>query len=213
MCKKVENVPKKTNVCRHYKLVHDIVLPAGKQKQIINANAIPVNHEFICPSCLETFESLEDQGIHLESHIITSVLDTPKEGDGLALTNSLGELVSIIDPRLPHHPVSKPITVVTQSRTYDEAVLHACNVSNTSDQEKCKTLYVVDLLSLRPFSHVDENSYEENGLASQRLMNKISGEYQAIKSILPLKWSFKSMNASICINCSPEIVPALTVTD
>lgn len=71
LCKKVENVPKKANLRRHYKLVHDIVLPAGKQKQTINANAIPVNHEFICPSCLETFESLEDQGIHLESHIIT----------------------------------------------------------------------------------------------------------------------------------------------
>ncbi|KAI9493861.1 hypothetical protein BDB00DRAFT_348361 [Zychaea mexicana] len=38
----------------------------------------------------------------------------------------------------------------------------------------------------------------------------MSGEYQAIKSILPLKRSFESMNASICINCSPEIVPALT---
>lgn len=118
--------------------------------------------------------------------------------------------MSIIDPRLPHYPVSKPITVVTQGRTYDEAVLHACNVSNASDQEKCKTLYVVDSLSLRPFSHVDANGCEENGLASQRLVNKMSGEYQAIKSILPLKRSFESMNASICINCSPEIVPALT---
>ncbi|KAG1040775.1 hypothetical protein G6F43_012219 [Rhizopus delemar] len=106
---------------------------------------------------------------------------TPNEGDGLAPTNSLGESVSIIDPRLPHYPVSKPITVVTQ-----------------------------DSLSLRPFSHVDANGCEENGLASQHLVNKMSGEYQAIKSILPLKRSFESMNASICINCSLEIVPALT---
>ncbi|KAI9317870.1 hypothetical protein BX666DRAFT_1932193 [Dichotomocladium elegans] len=81
---------------------------------------------------------------------------------------------------------------------------------DASDQEKCKTLYVVDSLSLRPFSHVDTNGCEENGLASQRLVNKMPGEYPAIKSILPLKRSFESMNASICINCSPAIVPALT---
>ena len=29
LCKKVENVPKKANLRRHYKLVHDIVRPAG----------------------------------------------------------------------------------------------------------------------------------------------------------------------------------------
>lgn len=44
LCKKVENVPKKANLRRHYKLVHDIALPAGKQKQTIKANAILIIH-------------------------------------------------------------------------------------------------------------------------------------------------------------------------
>lgn len=233
LCKKVENVPKKANLRRHYKLVHDIVLPAGKQKQTSKVNAIP-SQPWIHLSILPEYfwinwrprYSFGEPHHHVRKRFIniringtqntfpvdfySSVLDTPNGGDGLAPTNSLGVSVSIIDLRLPHFSVSKPITVVTQSRTYDEAVLHACNISNASNQEKCKTFYVVDSLSSRPFSHVDANGCEENGLASQRLVNEMSGEYQAIKSILPLKRSFESMNANICINYSPEIVPALT---
>lgn len=59
--------------------------------------------------------------------------------------------------QIPARP--EPIVKDISRRKYDEAVLQACNMLDKSSEERSKTLWIVDILKLRPFAMTDVHGF------------------------------------------------------
>ncbi|CEJ00250.1 hypothetical protein RMCBS344292_14311 [Rhizopus microsporus] len=91
-------------------------------------------------------------------------------------------------------------------RTYNEAITYACQQKGT-ENDKNKTMFIVDTLSLKPFAILDNHGNEENALAHDTIVNKLVTKHDSIKSIPTMKRPYKDDSAtnSLCINCSSQV--------
>ncbi|CAO3565325.1 unnamed protein product [Mortierella alpina] len=73
-------------------------------------------------------------------------------------------------------------------RDHDVAVLSACNLLDESDEEKCKTLFIVDALKLRPFALQSDLGVEQYALAHKSILDKlVIGEVAVAATDIPRK--------------------------
>lgn len=95
------------------------------------------------------------------------------------------------------------------NRSHDEAILHACDSQVGTLDEKKKTLFLVDYLSLTPFALVDANGNEETALTSKHIIAKLP-DHLHIRPILPAKRPFYDTdNDSLCTKCTTIAAPGL----
>lgn len=59
-------------------------------------------------------------------------------------------------------------------RSFEEAVLYACNQVHQPRQEQNKTLWIVDNMDLKSVSIMNEEGVEENLLGSQNIINNLA---------------------------------------
>jgi hypothetical protein len=64
--------------------------------------------------------------------------------------------------------------LIPVKRSYDEAILHACNQKNVSRREQIKTLYIIDSMNLKPISIMTEDGTEDNLLGNATSVNVLA---------------------------------------
>ncbi|KAG2226976.1 hypothetical protein INT45_006383 [Circinella minor] len=92
---------------------------------------------------------------------------------------------------------------IKKRRTYNEAAISACHKEGSTQYDKNNTSYILQNLSLHPFSVVDNEGNEENALAHSTVINKLVSKHNAIRAITPLKRLCE--DSLMCISCSPSI--------
>lgn len=127
--------------------------------------------------------------------------------------SELNEALPIIKPnlKLDIPPTTQSILNPTKKlRAYNEAITYVCQQSGTENDKK-KTMFMVDTLSLKPFAILDKNGNEENALAHKTIVNKLLTNYDFIKSIPTMKRPYEddSDTSSLCINCLSQDHPEL----
>ncbi|KAG0195624.1 hypothetical protein BGX28_000978, partial [Mortierella sp. GBA30] len=94
------------------------------------------------------------------------------------------------------------------SQDHDSAVLFACNQGNEADEEKYKTLCIVNALELRPFGLRDKFGIERYALAHATVVHKLTlGEVAVCSTNLPIKK--RKLGNKHCSACSVNAVPGL----
>ncbi|KAI7899156.1 uncharacterized protein BX663DRAFT_545122 [Cokeromyces recurvatus] len=99
------------------------------------------------------------------------------------------ESLPIIKPALmlempsAEHIIDRPMKKL---RTYEEAITHACQQKG-SEQDKNKTIFILDNLSVRPFAILDDQGNEENALVHSTIINKLVLKHDSIKPIVPTR--------------------------
>ncbi|GAA5816879.1 hypothetical protein MFLAVUS_010413 [Mucor flavus] len=228
------NVPSANTLIRLLKMAGDILYSSTAKSAEKYPNAI-IKHG--CISCNATFDSKEDYANHISNeHIIREesinqkinayATDEDIEDDNIGLDTIATDLDNgdltpedFISERNEALPIIKPnlkldMPSATQiidkptkkPRTYNEAISHACQQKGT-ENDKNKTIFVVDTLSLKPFTILDSHGKEENALAHDTVVNKLVTEHDYIKSIPTTKRPYEGDNAtdSLCINCSSQV--------
>ncbi|KAG0737105.1 hypothetical protein G6F62_010410 [Rhizopus arrhizus] len=119
------------------------------------------------------------------------------------------EALPIIRPnlKLDMPSTTQSIDKLTKKlRTYNEAITHACQQKG-AENDKNKTMFIVDTLSLKPFAILDNHGNEENALAHDTIVNKLVTKHDSIKSIPTMKRPYEDDSAtnSLCINCSSQV--------
>ncbi|KAI8367467.1 uncharacterized protein BYT42DRAFT_617893 [Radiomyces spectabilis] len=79
-------------------------------------------------------------------------------------------------------------------RTYDETVLYSRQQQNTSDEEKMRTLCLVDALALQPIAFTGGQGIEQNVLIHPAVTEKLVNTSEFIKPILPSNRRFSDIN-------------------
>ncbi|KAI8333140.1 hypothetical protein BC941DRAFT_121165, partial [Chlamydoabsidia padenii] len=105
-----------------------------------------------------------------------------------------------------------PPTTTTQTpRNYDEAVLYCCQQEHASQEEKIKSMCIVESLALQPIAITDSQGIEHNALTSPYIINKLVSSHQHIKPIIPKKRLYSDMadKGALCVQCLPEVVSDL----
>ncbi|KAG1178824.1 hypothetical protein G6F70_000515 [Rhizopus microsporus] len=153
-----------------------------------------------------TDEDLEDDDIDLDA------LATDLDNEDLTPEDFISERNEALPIIKPNLKLDMPST--TQSidkptkklRTYNEAITYACQQKGT-ENDKNKTMFIVDTLSLKPFAILDNHGNEENALAHDTIVNKLVTKHDSIKSIPTMKRPYKDDSAtnSLCINCSSQV--------
>lgn len=105
------------------------------------------------------------------------------------------------------HPSSDALA----PRTYDEAILHSCQQQHASDDEKIKTLCLVDSLALQPMAIIDQQGVEQNVLTHPSIGTKLVDQHECVKPIIPSKRRYADMmdKGSLCVSCQPEVTDGL----
>ncbi|KAI7900128.1 uncharacterized protein BX663DRAFT_532491 [Cokeromyces recurvatus] len=119
------------------------------------------------------------------------------------------EVLPIIRPnlKLDMPSTTRSIDKPTKKlRTYNEAITHACQQKGTENSNN-KTMFIVDTLSLKPFTILDNHGNEENALAHDTIVNNLVAKYDSIKSIPIMKRPYEDDSAtnSLCINCASQV--------
>ncbi|KAI8060875.1 hypothetical protein BC940DRAFT_337241 [Gongronella butleri] len=98
------------------------------------------------------------------------------------------------------------VTVCESRRSYDDAVLHACNQTTATDKEKIKTLALVDSMDLQPIAILNAQGKENNALTNKSYISDLTGDHGHIHGIIPSKrfpdGSEKNLS---CVACSPTM--------
>lgn len=109
--------------------------------------------------------------------------------------------------------VAAPIQISCKPspRSYDEAVLYACQQQHVCDEEKIKTLCLVDSLSLQPIAITDQQGTEHIALTHAQVVNKLVNTHESIKPILTSKRSYSDMidKGALCVQCRTEATDGL----
>ncbi|KAG2225065.1 hypothetical protein INT45_003265 [Circinella minor] len=153
-----------------------------------------------------TDEDLEDDESDLDS------LATDSDNEDLTPEDFISErkeALPIIAPKLKLHVPSTTQNIdkpTKKLQTYNEAITNACQQKGT-ENDKNKTVFIVDTLSLKPFAILDDDGNEENALAHSMIMNKLVTKHDSIKSIPTMKRPYEddSATSSLCINCSSQV--------
>ncbi|KAF9569192.1 hypothetical protein EC968_002663 [Mortierella alpina] len=91
-------------------------------------------------------------------------------------------------PATPHVPTAPLLGTKTAPpvRDHDLAILSACGMLSESDEEKCKVLYIVEALKLRPFAIRSELGLERFALAHKSVLDKlVLGEVAVTATDIP----------------------------
>ncbi|KAI8975791.1 hypothetical protein BDF20DRAFT_880774 [Mycotypha africana] len=92
-----------------------------------------------------------------------------------------------------------------ENRTEQQAILHACQKQAHEENERNKTIFIVDTLSLRPFAILDQKGNEENALAHEDVIKRLASNHSSVQPIVPMKRSYQQENSSIdstlCAKC------------
>lgn len=151
-----------------------------------------------------TDEDLEDDDIGLDT--LATDLDnedlTPED-----FISERNEALPILKQnlKLDMPSATQSIDMPTKKlRTYNEAINHACQ-QNGTENDKNKTMFIVDTLSLKPFTILDNHGHEENALAHDTIVNRLVTKHNFIKSIPTMKRPYEDDNAALCINCSSQM--------
>ncbi|KAG1449128.1 hypothetical protein G6F46_012712 [Rhizopus delemar] len=153
-----------------------------------------------------TDEDLEDDDIDLDT------LATDLDNEDLIPEDFISERNEALPIIKPNLKLDIPFT--TQSidkptkklQAYNEAITHACQQKGT-ENDKNKTMFIVDTLSLKPFAILDNHGNEENALPHDTIVNKLVTKHDSIKSIPTMKrpYEYDSATNSLCINCSSQV--------
>ncbi|CAO3697231.1 unnamed protein product [Rhizopus microsporus] len=153
-----------------------------------------------------TDEDLEDDDIDVDtlSRELDNRVLTPED-----FISERNEALPIIKPnlKLDMPSTTRSIDKPTKKlRTYNETITHACQQKGT-ENDKNKTMFIVDTLSLKPFAILDNHGNEESALAHDTIVNKLVTKDDSIKSIPTMKRPYEDDSAtnSLCINCSSQV--------
>ncbi|KAG0275842.1 hypothetical protein BGZ97_010209, partial [Linnemannia gamsii] len=123
--------------------------------------------------------------------------------------------LAVEDIKLPLLPVTLPKYQAVPSppeprqppetRTFDDAVLHSCGELYASVVEKQKTLGIVEVLGLKPFSIKDAHGVEQNALAHSSVISRFPARPAELRSVLSQKRKLDEHES--CSNCSPALAP------
>ncbi|KAG1455189.1 hypothetical protein G6F46_010336 [Rhizopus delemar] len=95
-----------------------------------------------------------------------------------------------------------------RNRTEQQAILHACRKQTCDESERNKTIFIVDNLLLRPFAILDEKGNEENVLAHDDVVKRLTSKHSSIQPIVPMKRQYQQDNSSsdntLCAKCIPK---------
>lgn len=109
--------------------------------------------------------------------------------------------------------VAEPIQISCKPspRSYDEAVLYACQQQHVCDEEKIKTLCLVDSLSLQPIAITDQQGTEHIALTHAQVVNKLVNTHESIKPILTSKRIYSDMidKGALCVQCRTQVTDGL----
>ncbi|KAG1039493.1 hypothetical protein G6F43_012492 [Rhizopus delemar] len=192
-----------------------------------NADAIM----FACPCCSDIFDNLMLLGNHIDKHIhegktscetenTKGVLvaeddgrnnDTNDDSDDLhqeGYNVKVAEL-PIIEPSLDLQVSPMTTSTISSSmrRTFDDAIIYACQDQDSDKEDKVKSLHILDNMHLRPFAVIDNEGVEHNALAHETVIRRLVSKHDTIHPILPLKRPFGDVESSInlYVKCTPPI--------
>ncbi|KAG1143956.1 hypothetical protein G6F37_002825 [Rhizopus arrhizus] len=116
---------------------------------------------------------------------------------------------STIDPTDIIH--QKKISCKASPRFYDEAVLYSSQQQHVYDEEKTKTLCLVDSLALQPIAITDRQGTEHIALTHPHVANKLVNMHESIKPILSSKRRYSDMidKGALCVQCRTEVTDGL----
>ncbi|KAG1539647.1 hypothetical protein G6F49_012327 [Rhizopus delemar] len=210
---------RKNNLRRHYAVVENVVLDSldtGKRipnipqkytrtRRKSNADAIM----FACPCCSDIFDNLILLGNHIDKHIHEG--KTSCETDDLhqeGYSVKVAEL-PIIEPSLDLQVSPMTTSTISSSmrRTFDDAIIYACQDQDSDKEDKVKSLHILDNMHLRPFAVIDNEGVEHNALAHETVIRRLVSKHGTIHPILPLKRPFGDVESGInlCVKCTPPI--------
>ncbi|KAG0009927.1 hypothetical protein BGZ82_003769, partial [Podila clonocystis] len=114
-------------------------------------------------------------------------------------------------PEAPNIPasLSSVTKTVAPARDHDLAVFSACHTESESAEEKCKTLYIVEALKLRPFSLCDQLGIERYALAHTTVVDRLARGQATVcaTNLAPRKRRLEE--DIVCTTCSPNVPPGL----
>ncbi|CEG82315.1 hypothetical protein RMATCC62417_16399 [Rhizopus microsporus] len=129
--------------------------------------------------------------------------NTPSEDPPNEYTDQMAIISpSIVIPDLPQH--EHPVHDIR--RSYDDAVLYACQQLGDTEDNQRKTLFITDTLKLKPFAIINADGIEQNGLAHANVIEKAVRSASTIQSTIPSKRSLHAMEttqADLCFSCYP----------
>ncbi|KAI7860782.1 hypothetical protein BDC45DRAFT_5008 [Circinella umbellata] len=106
--------------------------------------------------------------------------------------------------KLNNPPATPPVDASNKKqRTYNEAVISACHKEGSEQYDKNNTSYILQNLSLDPFSVLDNEGNEENALPHATVIDRLVSKHNSIRAIAPLKRPRE--DSPMCISCSPSI--------
>ncbi|KAF9958060.1 hypothetical protein BGZ72_000925 [Mortierella alpina] len=138
-----------------------------------------IDGAYLCPACQNPYPTKTACRRHIQT---TPCVNYDPDPDQV--------LPAITVPDVPKIPASSLSTAETipSVRDHDLAVLSACNQLSESDEEKCKTLFIVDALKLRPFAIRSDLGLEQYALAHKTVLDKlVLGEVAVSATDIPRK--------------------------
>ncbi|KAG1581541.1 hypothetical protein G6F47_012423 [Rhizopus delemar] len=210
---------RKNNLRRHYAVVENVVLDSldtGKRIPNIPQKYTRTGHKnnadaimFACPCCSDIFDNLMLLGNHIDKHIHEG--KTSCETDDLhqeGYSVKVAEL-PIIEPSLDLQVSPMTTSTISSSmrRTFDDAIIYACQDQDSDKEDKVKSLHILDNMHLRPFAVIDNEGVEHNALAHETVIRRLVSKHGTIHPILPLKRPFGDVESGInlCVKCTPPI--------
>lgn len=115
----------------------------------------------------------------------------------------------IIEPSLDLQVSPMTTSTISSSmrRTFDDAIIYACQDQDSDKEDKVKSLHILDNMHLRPFAVIDNEGVEHNALAHETVIRRLVSKHGTIHPILPLKRPFGDVESGInlCVKCTPPI--------
>ncbi|KAI9005462.1 hypothetical protein CLU79DRAFT_687147, partial [Phycomyces nitens] len=210
----------KRNLREHYKK-HDLLLSTGtkgRPKTSICYNLVSTQEAatitvYQCPSCSLNFEALEQLGNHVKQCHLQSGNVEPESTILLEPEDPMTNhepLPTILPSLQPGNLDAKAIENLTpRRRNFDEAVINACQITDSHPNDQKKTLFIVDTLNLKPLAMFNKDGTEQNVLAHEHIVSRIIANGDTLMPVLPLKRSFDEIDKVICMTCAPATVPGL----
>jgi hypothetical protein len=72
-------------------------------------------------------------------------------------------------------------------RTEQEAILYACQKQTSDKSEQNKTIFIINNLSLRPYTVLDDKGNEDNALTHDNVVKRLASKHSSLQAIVPMK--------------------------
>ncbi|SAL98013.1 hypothetical protein [Absidia glauca] len=177
---------------------------------------------YSCPACPELFTALGELDCHVtkchvdgcaENDLEPDTEDEEEEEDFfpedyLVTDADLPTVSPSLDSSLM--PLPAPIVPSTSVRSYDDAVLSACQESLCSKNRQTQILHLVDSLGLQPVSLVNKLGCEDNILSHKRVMANVISSCDQLKPTAPKRQRQHTSDDDLpCVACSPKMTIGL----